>query len=254
MFSIFKKRRYPTIDLSGIATDMHSHLLPGVDDGSPDVETSLSLIKGLQELGLQQFITTPHILWDLYRNDENTIGAALTTLKAALTEAGQDLKLYAAAEYMIDDHFSQILQNKEPLRCISDNYVLVEFSFVSPPYDWKKIFFDLQILGYQPILAHPERYNYLSAKPEIFQEIVDTGVLLQVNLNSLTGYYGKLSLSLATSLIKQKLVSLLGTDLHHERHLDALKQSSSLMDHVGNLLDQGTLINHKLLKTADSHK
>jgi len=246
MFSIFKRKKYPLIDLSGVAVDMHSHLLPGIDDGSPDTETSLSLVSGLREMGYARFIATPHVLWDLYRNDDGTIEESLRDLQAAMVSADQHVPLSAAAEYMIDDHFAQMLAEKAPFRCLTGKLLLVEFSFVSLPYEWKKIFFDLQLLGYQPVLAHPERYTYLAGDTSIFQEIADMGILLQVNINSLTGYYGKVSYNLAMGMIKQKIVSLLGTDCHHERHVEAMRSSSQLMPAVEMLLDQGRLLNKEL--------
>lgn len=246
MFSIFKRSTTPEIDLSAISTDMHSHLLPGIDDGSPDVETSLKLISGLQALGFKKFITTPHILWDLYRNDNISISAAEKNLLHAASQGNLQLPLRSAAEYMMDDHFSELVRKKEPLRRISENSVLVEFSFVSLPFEWKETLFELQIQGYQPILAHPERYNFLAAQPSVFEDIANMGVLLQMNINSLTGYYGKPAYSMAKYLVKKKLVHLLGTDCHHERHLDAIRSSAQLMDHVKEILDSGHLLNHRL--------
>jgi protein-tyrosine phosphatase len=248
MFSFFRhKRSIAHPDLSAVTADMHSHLLPGIDDGSPDTDTSLQLIKGLQELGLRHFITTPHILWDLYRNDNETISQAQHKLEAASDSRGLSLSLSAAAEYLIDDHFTSCLKNKEKFRTLAGKYILVEFSFVSLPYNWKQVFFDLQIQGYKPILAHPERYGFLSAQPAIFQEISDMGVYLQVNLNSLTGYYGKQALHLAHHLLKNKLISFVGTDLHHQRHLEAIRNSSSLMTLLQPLIDSGRLLNPTLL-------
>lgn len=247
MFSFFKRNKsFPAVDLSGIHTDMHSHLLPGIDDGSSDLATSLHLLKGLQDLGFQNFITTPHILWDLYKNTNATIEPARLELQRALDADANQAGLSAAAEYMIDDYFSGLLQQKAPLRCLKGNYVLVEFSFINLPFDWKQVFFDMQIQGYQPVLAHPERYPYLFQKNTILDEILDMGVLLQVNLNSLTGYYGKAILQQAQVLAAKGIVSFLGSDLHHERHLTALRTSSTLMPLVNKLLDSGKLLNPSL--------
>lgn len=248
MFSIFK-RKLPSnpVDLSILGTDMHSHLLPAIDDGSPDIETSEQLISGLQSLGISQFFATPHILWDLYRNDNASIENALAELQTALNYNNPAIRISAAAEYMMDDHFTYLLENKSPLRSFGDrNYVLAEFSFVSLPFNWKQLLFEMQVQGYQPVLAHPERYHFLSGQPQIFQEIVDMGVLLQTNLNSLTGYYGKPAYQLAQYLIKHKLISFLGTDLHHQRHLDALRNSPHLMKEVNTILDSGKLLNNQL--------
>ncbi len=243
MFSIFKKKKTVTVDLSALEADMHSHLLPGIDDGSPDLATSLELIKGLQELGFQRLVTTPHILWDMYRNEAAGIQALLESLQGPVHENGLTVKLKAAAEYYLDEHFDSLLANDTPLLTIKDNWVLVEFSFVIAPIDLKQKLFNLQIKGYQPVLAHPERYNYLQNQKHLYDEFRDAGCLFQVNLLSLSGYYGKAPQELALYFLKKKYVDLLGTDLHHARHLNALRSSPQLMDHVHSLLDSGKLLN-----------
>jgi tyrosine-protein phosphatase YwqE len=161
MFSIFKKRTAAKNDFSGLHTDMHSHLLPGIDDGATDAGNSIALIKGLEDLGYGKFIATPHIFWDMYKNDPTTINAAHQSLKSEMQANGINSPIYAAAEYYMDEHFDSLLENKVPLLPIKDNMVLVEFSFVSAPVNVKDQLFQLQINGYQPILAHPERYLYL---------------------------------------------------------------------------------------------
>src|SRR5882724_10476886 len=130
MFSLFKKK-YPSapVNFSFLKTDMHSHLLPGIDDGSPDMITSLELKKGLEDLGYEQFITTPHILWDLYKNTPAVIGEALAQLQQQ--PAQQNIR--AAAEYFLDDHFDELLDSGQPLLTLSGNKVLIEFSFISAP-------------------------------------------------------------------------------------------------------------------------
>lgn len=222
---------------------MHSHVLPGIDDGAPDAEISVELIKGLKDLGYQKLIASPHILWDMFKNDDNTIGTALEEAKKNIKVEGIDIELQAAAEYYMDEHFDELVRTETPLRCIKDNIVLVEFSFVSPPLGLKEKLFDLQVRGYQPVIAHPERYLYFSENKKWYNEIVHAGCFLQINLLSLTGYYGKGSLELAKYIYKNKLVHFLGTDLHHHRHLNALTRSSSLMDHVKEILDSGEVKN-----------
>lgn len=246
MFSIFKKKYSETPDLSGIGTDMHSHLLPGIDDGSPDVDVSESLIDGLKELGYRNFICTPHIMWDLYRNTPDTIQQAANNLHEHLSGKDKLVPFRPAAEYYMDEHFADLLEKKAPLLTIKDNWVLVEFSFVSPPINRSENFFQLQINGYRPILAHPERYNYLAGQREVFQELKDAGCLLQVNLLSFTGYYGKTAQELAEYLLKMNMIDLLGTDLHHHRHLEALRRSPRLNIPVNKLLDSGKLKNPEI--------
>ena len=245
MFSIFKKKVYPKTDLSELGCDMHSHLLPGIDDGSPDVETSVTLIRGLQELGYKKLITTPHIMWDLYRNDRNSISTAYKELKQGPEKIS--IPIYTAAEYYLDDYFDQLSAKSTPLLTLKDNLLLVEFSFVTVPVNLKNTLFNLQINGYQPVLAHPERYLYFGDDKKKYDELHDSGYFFQVNLLSLTGYYGRGPQELAEYLVRKRYVDLLGTDLHHSRHLHALQTSHHLNDHVRFLLDSGNILNPTLL-------
>ena len=244
MFSIFKKKVYPKTDLSPLVCDMHSHLLPGIDDGSPDSETSARLIRGLTDLGYKKMITTPHIMWDLYKNDISSITDAHQTLKNEVPDLSVELR--PAAEYYLDDYFDRLVNDNAPLLTIKSNWVLVEFSFVTVPVNLKQTLFNLQINGYQPVLAHPERYLYLAEDKKKYDELHDSGYFFQLNLLSLTGYYGKGPQDLAEYLIRKKYVDLLGTDLHHDRHLHALRSSHQLHDHVKFLLDTGKILNPAL--------
>jgi protein-tyrosine phosphatase len=247
MFSIFKKKKKARIDLSGLVTDMHSHLLPGIDDGSPDTETSLQLISGLQELGYRKFITTPHILWDMYKNDATTIGAAHQELQeAAQKEYNSTVPVKVAAEYFLDEHFDELLQNNAPLLTLHENLVLVEFSFVTTPLNFKDKLFNMQLKGYQPVLAHPERYLYFMSDKKWYDELKSAGFYFQLNILSLAGYYGKASLQLAHYLIGKKYINLLGTDCHHFRHLNTLRNAHNIMEPIESLLDSGQLLNPSL--------
>ncbi|HUR09935.1 MAG TPA: CpsB/CapC family capsule biosynthesis tyrosine phosphatase [Flavitalea sp.] len=242
MFSIFRKKVKANVDLSGIGTDMHSHLLPGIDDGAPDPAMSIELMRGLHSLGYRQLITTPHIMSDMYRNDRASIAAALSVLQRESETAGL-ISPAAAAEYFMDDYFDLLVEENVPLMTLRDNWVLVEFSFVGAPANLKQKIFNLQIKGYQPVIAHPERYIYFFNNKKWYEELKDAGCLFQVNLLSLAGYYGKVPNDLAQYLIKKKYVDLLGTDLHHLRHLQVLQQSPQLMEGVNTLLDSGMLLN-----------
>ncbi|MEO8769708.1 MAG: CpsB/CapC family capsule biosynthesis tyrosine phosphatase [Ferruginibacter sp.] len=224
MFSFFKNKK--PAESSGkyfpFKTDMHSHILPGIDDGSPDVATSIKLIKGLMEMGVTQSIATPHIIGDLYRNNPETINTALKILQDELKKQKITFKVSAAAEYMLDSYFYEILNSKEKLQTLKDNIILTEFSYASMPEDPGKMSFAIIMEGYVPILAHPERYPYYYGNYKMFHHLADLGYKLQVNLLSLTGYYGKEALKVASYLLKNDLVSYVGTDMHHERHLGML--------------------------------
>jgi tyrosine-protein phosphatase YwqE len=225
---------------------MHSHLIPGIDDGSKDLEMSLRLITGLRDLGYRKLITTPHVNGDFYPNTAGTIRSGLAAVQTALEDRQIDIGIDAAAEYLLDDKFSSILDSGEPLLTFNGNWVLVEFSFVVPAISAMDTLFNLQMKGYQPVLAHPERYLYFGAEKGWYDRLRNAGCLFQLNLLSLRGHYGKMAHQLAGYLIKKRYVDLLGTDLHHENHLQLLKTSSAISDTVSKLLDSGMIRNAEL--------
>jgi tyrosine-protein phosphatase YwqE len=247
MFSFFKKKIKEETNLSGLQCDMHSHLLPGIDDGAATLLNSMALIKGLSELGYSKLITTPHVYWDIYKNTPDTVKAPKALVEETIKEAKIPVTINVGAEYYLDDHVDDLLQKKEPLLTLHKNHVLFEFSFVNKPLNWQDKIFNLQMNDYQPVLAHPERYSYFAGNKKIFDEIKSTGCLLQVNLLSLTGYYGKVAHELAEYLINHNMVSFLGTDMHHDRHLETLRGSGPvIMPVVKKLLDAGALLNPAL--------
>lgn len=223
MFGLFKsKPKGEKFDFAGLKTDMHSHILPGIDDGADSIETSLELIRGLKELGYKKLIATPHIMWDMYRNTPDLINQKLELVRNAVQEEGLDIKIGAAAEYFLDEHVEDLVKNKEPMLTVSENKVLVEFSMAFPSMNIKSILFEMQLQGYQPIIAHPERYTYLLGDKKFYDELRDIGCLFQLNILALGGYYGKSVHELAQYLLKNNFYSLAGTDLHHAVHIEAL--------------------------------
>ncbi len=207
---------------------MHSHILPGIDDGSPDIATSLELIRGLNKLGIKKSITTPHIIGDLYRNTPHTINKALQQTKDACAAEGIDIELSAAAEYMLDDHFMALLKNGEPLLTIHSNIILTEQSYASPNNKLEETVFEIITGGYNPIMAHPERYGYYHKNYDNYHRLKELGFILQVNLLSLTGYYGGAVAKAAKYIMTHELADYVGTDLHHAKHLAALQQKENL--------------------------
>lgn len=229
LFNIFKNRNADhAIDIvreqafSFLGTDIHSHLIPGIDDGSKSMEDSIRYIEQLQKLGFRNIITTPHIKWGYYQNTRETISWGLSQLNKALEKKGIDISVRAAAEYFIDDFFLQLLQN-EPLLVIRDNEVLVELSFYAEPFRVQDIFFRIQTAGYKPVLAHPERYGYYHDRKEMYRTLKKMGVLLQLNLLALTGHYGKQTQAVSNWLLQEHLYDYCATDLHHENHLAQLQ-------------------------------
>ena len=244
LFSKSKPKSQP-FDFSLLNADMHSHLLPGIDDGAEDLESSLALIKGMRDLGYKKLITTPHVLWDMYKNTHEVILEKLAVVKEAVKSAGIDVELHAAAEYFLDEHVEELLRNKVPLLTIKDNMVLTEFSMAFPSMNIKEILFEMEMQGYQPIIAHPERYTYLDKNKDFYRELKDVGCLFQLNILSLGGHYGRSVTELSHYLLKNNYYNFLGTDLHHSGHLEGL-QGIEIPDSVKKLLDSGQIINSRL--------
>jgi len=248
MFRLFRSRsksKAEKFDYAVLKTDMHSHLLPGIDDGSKTIEDSLQLIKGMKELGYRKLITTPHIIWDLYRNTPLIISEKLDQVRDAVKKEGIDVEIYAAAEYFLDEHVEELLRKKEPLLTISGNKVLTEFSMAFPSMNIKDLLFEMAMQGYQPIIAHPERYIYLQQNKEFYNELRDIGCLFQLNLLSVSGHYGRVVKELAEYLINNNFYDLIGTDLHNTFHLEEL-QNVIVSNPLKKLMESGRLINADL--------
>jgi tyrosine-protein phosphatase YwqE len=239
------KKSSGVFDFGLLGTDMHSHLLPGIDDGAPDIETSLELIRGLSDLGFKKLITTPHIMQDMYLNTRNDILQRYELLKKTVQDAGIQTELGIAAEYFLDDNLKQLLAGKESLLSFGEGMVLVEFSMASEPIDFKELLFEMQMQNYQPVIAHPERYVYHERNKEFFEQLKSAGYFFQLNIMSLAGAYGKSVNELAKYFIKHQYYELAGTDLHNPHHLEHL-HNSSVAHGLKELLDSGKLLNPEL--------
>lgn len=211
------------LDLSWLQVDMHSHLIPGIDDGSKTMEESLELIRRLAGYGLRKIITTPHIMYEYYRNTPEIIGMGLEDLRKAVRNEGIEIEIEAAAEYYMDEIFLEKVIAGDKILSFGENYVLVETGFINKPQMLFDIIFQLEMAGYKPILAHPERYQYLISDKKLFEDLVDRNIILQVNLLSLTGFYSKQVKDFADMMLERGLIRFLGTDCHNLRYLDMLE-------------------------------
>ena len=245
MFKLFTRSSSTTPDYSKLVADIHSHLLPGIDDGSPDLETSIELIRRMMKLGFKKFVTTPHIMWEMYKNTPEIVNKKLDLLRAALKKESIDVEINAAAEYFLDEHVEKLLSTKQKLLTVADNMVLVEFSLANQPFNVKEILFEMTMQGYQPIIAHPERYIYFEQAKDFYDELKDSGYYFQLNINSLSGYYGKSAEKLAHYLLKKDYYNFLGSDLHHFRHIEALS-NPVITSQLNKLLDAGKIMNPQL--------
>jgi tyrosine-protein phosphatase YwqE len=242
VFGLFRKRsKVPEIDFSAIGTDMHSHILPGIDDGAPNLDASLVLARRFEKLGFKKLVATPHVMADFYRNTPDTINKALDTLREGIAKSEIALEVEAAAEYYFDETFINKLTRKEVLG-FGNNYLLFELSYINQPPNLLDLLFRIQDAGYYPVLAHPERYPYYHGSIENYQKIREYGCFLQLNTVSLTGYYGRSCKATAESLVDKNCIDFIGSDMHHLRHAQALEESL-LLPRVERLLKNGQLNN-----------
>ena len=241
-FSKKKEEELEPLDFSVLKTDIHSHFIPGIDDGSPDMETTLNLIKEMQKLGFSKVITTPHVMSDFYKNSSETILQGLAAVRSELKVQNINMEIDAAAEYYIDYDFEQKIGNEKFLT-FGPNYILVELSFVEAPKNFFDIIFKLQLENYKVVLAHPERYHYFQMKD--YEELVNRGVLLQINWLSLIGYYSPQIQNKIQDLIAQNRVSFLGTDCHNVHHA-ALYEKCQTKKAWHDLHNSGKLLNSTL--------
>ncbi|MCH3883157.1 MULTISPECIES: tyrosine-protein phosphatase [Tenacibaculum] len=204
--------------------DIHSHLLPGIDDGAKNLDDSIELISKMSSYGIRNFITTPHVLGDIYPNSTNVILQKLEEVKVELKKRNMNsISISVAAEYMLDNEFFMRLKNNDILT-LKGNYILVEMSFFNEPFNLSDILFEIQLKGYRPVLAHPERYGFYHNNFEAFYKLKKAGVLFQLNLLSLTEHYGKSVQKTANKLINENLYDFVGTDTHHKNHLKLLEK------------------------------
>lgn len=247
LLELFKKKRnIPDLDFSSLKVDMHSHLIPGIDDGAQTMEDSLVLLRRLSELGYKKVITTPHVMADFYRNTPEIINNGLELLKKELVRNNINIEIEASAEYYLDEAFEVKLE-KETILPLGENYLLFELSFINYPQSFFEIVEKIKAKGYKPILAHPERYGYLGGAIENYERIKKAGCDLQLNVLSLTGYYGKQCQRVAEELVANQLIDFLGTDLHHHKHADMLFSALNTSSTLKKLLAGYPLKNSTLL-------
>lgn len=243
IFNILGKKQHNT-DTTFLFydTEVHCHILPGIDDGSPDVETSVALVQQMKNWGIQRIITTSHVTESTFENTPETIHAAYEKLRHALDERGIDIEINLSAEYRMDEYFLEQLKEGQ-IMPFPGNYILIENSFFQPFWELRELVFELQLKGYTPMLAHPERYMYYHSTPQIYKELHDQGLLFQVNLLSLAGYYNSNIKEIAWKLLDNGMVDLIGSDMHHLQHAAHItkfigsKEYEKLKQKAGNILN-----------------
>lgn len=225
MFSFFNKKKFLVDSLNGFV-DIHNHILPGIDDGAKTVEDSLELIRSFESIGISRLIATPHIMNNYYPNTRPTIEKAQDTVLQSLASNNLDaVSLEASAEHMIDDNYETLLEKNEVLP-MKGSYLLIEMSYLQPPINFEEALTKTAEKRYFPILAHPERYGFLHYRKRKYKEYKDQGILFQMNLLSLSDYYGKEVNKMAIELLDEGLIDFVGTDIHNQSQFNRLKEIS----------------------------
>ncbi len=223
MFSFFRSK--PTKYFKPPLTDIHSHLLPGLDDGVTTLEESANLIRQFMALGYTKIITTPHIMSDFYRNEPRQITEKLIELQRYLTEQNIQIEIEAAAEYYLDEELIKKIAQNEDLLTFGAKCLLFETNFLTEPFQLKEFIFSATTQGYRLVLAHPERYQYLIGDMNKVEDLRNRGVLFQLNITSMVGAYSKPIQKFAIQLIEKGWIDFLGSDCHNQFQLDQLKEA-----------------------------
>lgn len=227
MFDWVRKKE-PTKNLNQLRTDIHSHLLPRLDDGVQSYEESEDVILHFQQLGYRKLITSPHVMSDTYKNTPEKILARLAKLRTYLQSQEIDVQIDAAAEYYLDEQVFKMIENNQKMLTFGKNFLLFETNFLNEPFNMKEFIFLATTKGYKPVLAHPERYAYLQNNIDKAEDLLDRGVLFQINISSITGFYSKIVQTTANKLIDRGWVHLLGSDCHHLQHVRLVEEAQQL--------------------------
>jgi len=203
------------LESDALMIDLHCHILPGLDDGSPDLTTSLEMARIAVDDGIDTIVATPHWLVDIGPTPIQ-IRTAAQQLQTALTDHNLALTVLPGAEVRAHPQLLEMVSRSEVMTIADDgNYLLIELPFIGIPNYLEQLCFELQIAGITPILAHPERAELMQRQPELCARLVERGCLIQVNAPSLRGDYGRTIRRIATDLIRRELVHVIASDAHN---------------------------------------
>ena len=230
MFNLFFKKKHLLKDLiPKNYIDIHNHVLPGLDDGAKNLISSVGLVLEMKEIGFAKIIATPHTYPGLYENTNTSIENSFKKLKQKINGK---IDISFASEYMIDKSLIKKAEEKS-LLTIKNNYVLLEMSFISPPNNLYDVLFEIQVNGYVPIIAHPERYRFFFDRFNEYEKLKNIGCKFQINMLSLTGYYGKDIINISDKLIGADFVDYIGSDIHNMRHINLIRATGKSGSFVG---------------------
>jgi tyrosine-protein phosphatase YwqE len=223
MFKIFGRNKQQKENVKLFyKTDMHCHIMPGVDHGSQSVEESIEMLKAEMAMGISRVILTSHTTAETFENTPETLAEGYEILKQAVEEEGLNIELHYSSEYRIDEYWDQ-LYSEGRIVPMPGKFLMLENSFVQELISIDELMFDLSSKGYKPILAHPERYSYYHQRRTRYQKLHSMGVKFQVNLLSLAGYFGGGARENAYWLLEHNLVDMLGSDMHSVEHAQIIQ-------------------------------
>ncbi|MBK7102102.1 MAG: capsular biosynthesis protein [Flavobacteriales bacterium] len=232
------------VDLGVLGVDIHSHFIPGIDDGAQTMEQSMELLSAMAELGYRKVITTPHNMADGYKNTPEIILGGLERVRDEVRQRGIAIEVDAAAEYYLDHELEKKVADRKILT-FGQEMVLFELPFISEPNMLLEIVFQMQTAGYRPVLAHPERYAFWYTDFTKYERLKERGVLFQLNMIALSGAYGPQAKQIAERLVDAGHYELLGSDCHNMNHVQAIKNTLT-RPHLHKLIGSGKLRNASL--------
>lgn len=244
MFNLFNRGKKTPAQLF-YHTDVHCHILPGVDHGSQNVEQSLAMLQAELDMGVNRVVCTSHVTSQTFENTVDSLTHAYEELVQAVKEAELEVEIFASAEYRVDEYFNKEYAAGNILP-MPGNFLLLENSFQQELLELDELLFDCQLKGYKPMLAHPERYSYYARRHQRLTQLHNNGVKFQLNILSLTGFFGAMARETAVWLIKNNMVDFLGSDMHSveqaeiiQRYLKSKdwRKQSALLD--GRILNDG---------------
>ncbi|HOY29808.1 MAG TPA: histidinol phosphatase [Flavobacteriales bacterium] len=243
---LFGSREAPLgdADLSVLRCDVHSHFIPGIDDGAQTMDQSMELLTAMAELGYTKVVTTPHNMADGYKNTPEIILGGLERVREEAKRRGIAMEVDAAAEYYLDHELEQKVTDRKVLT-FGDNYLLFELPFISEPNMLLQVIFTMQTAGYRPVLAHPERYGFWHNDYEKYLRLKERGVLFQLNTIALAGAYGPGAKDIAERLVDDGHYEFLGSDCHSMSHVQAIKNTLA-RPYLHKLISSGKLLNSTL--------
>ena len=228
--------------------DIHSHIIPNVDDGARSVEETFNILKEAQEAGFTDVILTSHFLLNYYETDAQELIFWKEKLQEVLKKQGTKINLHSGMEIYITNQMEELLENKKILTLANSRYMLIELPLATNVKYFDYVVYYLEAKGIKPIIAHPERYKCVQKDPDIVEEYIEKGCLIQCNYGSIVNLYGREAEKTIKTILKKNQVHFLGSDVHRENGtyliiLDAIKRIRKIIGE--NKINEITTINPK---------